>query len=404
MPHQSIHQLQKLLARYRYLIFVVVVAVSLVSIPYFSGVSLTPLPRNVVLFYDDYPQRGVPAFQIRSSTVDPLIAYFDESGKPSGFLFDGIILYNLWLGAALFPTQQVVRSYMSYLFNGSQVANLDNEVGFIKHQLGAESNYKLSVFLSVPVVYPNGTAYVPNFGRYVNVATVKHNIDILLAAWAKLAPTNLSLIGFYWGFTEDVRDQIDTLIQNGVAPYVHGKGLKLLMIPCCITVTSWSLIHSLGVDLVTGQPNFMEDQTSNKTRFTVVNAQLQAGNIDGVELEIAPSGDPINCCHGNAILNAQTYYHYALQYQWYRNRMNTYYYGPALSMMATGTDWGLGLRSIYDLTYQFIQATRTGVATQSLTNTFSSASTITGTVATSLTCPIIDAQANNIPKGRDTDS
>lgn len=67
--------------------------------------------------------------------------------------------------------------------------------------------------------------------------------------------------------------------------------------------------------------------------------------------------------------------------------MNTYYYGPALSMMATGTDWGLGLRSIYDLTYQFIQATRTGVVTQILTNRFSSASAITDTITTTFTSP-----------------
>ena len=374
----------------------VVVGALLVSIPDLSDVSFTPLPRNVVLFYDDYPLRGVPAFQITSATVDPLIAYFDESGKPLGFMFDGIILYNLWLSASYFPTQKVVSSYMSYLFNGSQVANLNNEVGLIKQQLGADANYKLSVFLSVPVVYPNGTASVHNFGRYVDAANVNGNIDILLGAWAKLAPTNLRLIGFYWGFTESVGDQIDTLIQNGVAPYLHSKGLKLLMIPCCLTSTSWSPIHSLGVDLVIGQPNFMEDRTSNETRFTLVNAQLHAGNIDGVEFEIPPSANPVNCCGGNATLNAQTYYQYAFQYQWYRNRMNTYYYGPALSMMATGTDSGLGLRSIYDLTYQFIQASRTGIATNNSNN--SSASTTTETIANTSTSPLKYALANNLTK------
>ena len=362
----------------------VAVVVLLVSVPHFPDVSVTPLPRNVVLFYDDYPLRRVPAFQITSATVDPLIAYFDESGKPLGFMFDGIILYNLRLSAPFFPTQQVVSSYMSYLFNGSQLANLDHEVGLIKQKLGADSNYELSVYLSVPVVYPNGTVPVPNFGRYVNVANVRNNIDILSAAWAKLAPTNLRLIGFYWGFTESVSDQIDTLIRNGVAPYLHSKGLKLLMIPCCLTSNSWSLIHSLGVDLATGQPNFMEDETSNKTRFTAVNAQLQAGNIDGVEFETPPSANPINCCGGNATLNAQTYYQYAFQYHWYRNRMNTYYYGPALSMMATGTDSGLGLRSIYDLTYQFIQASRTGV----VTNTFPSAPIVTDTITNTATPPL----------------
>jgi len=338
----------------------------------------------------------MPAFQITSTTVDPLIAYVDESGRPLGFMFDGIILYNFWLSVSLFPTQRTVSSYMSYLFNGSQVANLNNEVGLIKQRLGTDPNYELSVFLSIPVVYPNGTEPIPNFARYVNVANVKNNIDILLRAWDKLAPRNLRLVGFYWGFTEFVSDQIGTLIQSEIAPYVHSKGLKLLMIPCCITPTGWSTIHSLGVDLVTGQPNYMEDTTNNKTRFTVVNAQLQAGNIDGVELETPPSTNPVSCCGGNATLNAQTYYQYAFQYHWYDNRINTYYYGPALSMMAAGMGPGAGLRSIYDMTYQFIQASRTGV----VTGTFWNSSPMKGDVTNLSSWPLIFPLANNLAKGR----
>ena len=371
---------------------VVVVLVSLmVSVPYFSGVSLSPLPRNVVLFYDDYPQKGDPTHQINAATVGPLIAYVDLSSKPSAFMFDGIIIYNVYLFWSNWPTQQTVSSYMSYMFNGSQVANLDNEVGLIKQQLGADPNYKMFVYLTVPVIYPNGTAYVNHYGKYVNVANMKQNIDVLVASWNKLSPKNLNLVGFYWGFTEAPWDSVDTLISGSAAPYVHSKGLKLLMIPYRSTsnLVNWPVLHSLGVDLVSGQPNFHLDTASNETDFSVVNVQLQAGNIDGVHLETPLAGNPVTCCGGNATSNAQIYYRYAFQYQWYRNRMNTYYQGSAFSTMATSAD--PHLRGIYDLIYSFIQATRTGVVTTVFTNT------VTNTViSTSSNVPVTSTMINMV--------
>jgi hypothetical protein len=297
-------------------------------------------PRNVILFYDDYPTRKNPDFQVTREIVEPLISHLDQDGKPTDWLFDSFIFYSVYLYYTYNPTQSYIDSWISYLFDGNQVVNLDTSVAKVKSSLN-QSQYQMNVFLSVPVDVKN-----------VQTSSITKNLDKMLKGWQKLSPKNLRLIGFYWGFTESLYSKDVESAIPGVASYLHARGLKVIMIPY-YAASGINNLHNLGVDYVTVQPNYAWTSDSNLNRFSIVNATVSAGYADGVELELPVSALSLACCNGDWKFNLDVYLSQAATYNWNTNRVLTYYYGSSISSM-----WRSGNQIQYDALYEFIVSTR----------------------------------------------
>jgi hypothetical protein len=309
------------------------------TLSYAKDTTISTAPYNVVLFYDDYPTRGDPEFQVTSKIAKPLVAHVDQYGAPTDWMFDSFIFYNYWLDWGNKPTQSYIDAWINYLFDGAQVANLDAAVAETKVSLNQPA-YEMNVFLTIPVPFDS-----------VNASVVINNIDKLLHRWSTYSPRNLRLEGLYWGFTENLLDVpgLESIVPK-VGEYVHSKAYKLLMIP--YRKATVEKLHALGFDYVIMQPNYMQDQSGNLNDFAMTNYAITAGYVDGVEMEM-PRG-VIRCCNGDWRSNLQTYLKQGFAYQWYRNTITAYYHGVAISEMATTPSD----RAEYEAIYAYIKAVR----------------------------------------------
>ncbi len=323
-------------------------------------------PRNIVIFYDDYPSRGDPNFQVTREIAMPLVAYLDQNGRPVDWMFDSFIFYSMWLyheqsleGWRKPPTQAYIDSWISYLFDGHQVVNLDATVAELKVAL-SRPDYRMKVFLSVPVDSYN-----------VNMPSIRQNINKLLTRWKSLNPLNLRLIGFYWGYTEDLWaiagdpskvDDEDRAILRATSDYLHSKSLKLLIKPYS---PAWYIeeYQGLGVDYVIMQPNYVGCSKEVPTcrwipddplaLFKNVNEAIGAGYVEGAEFEIPVKGSVLIRDWRD---NLRTYFQQAYLYGWNKNKANVYYHGADISLMGRKPD--PDYRAAYEKIYQFIVSSR----------------------------------------------
>jgi len=304
----------------------------------------TPAIRNAVLFYDDYPTSGDPESQVTPAIARPLVAHLDQRAAPTDWMFDSFIFYNYWLYHTNKPTQSYIDTWIDYLFDGAQVANLDATVGEAKASLNQPA-YEMNIFLTIPVPFDS-----------VNASAILNNLDKLLDRWTAYGPHNLRLAGFYWGFTESLGDLpgLESIVPI-IAEYVHSKGYKLLMIPYR-NAGQVEKLHALGFDYVTMQPNYMQDPSSDRSDFAMVNNAIISGFVDGAELELSMTKSEVLCCNRDWKVNIATYLQSALQYGWNRAVLQTYYYGSDISKMARSSD--PTYRAEYENIYQYIVHTR----------------------------------------------
>jgi hypothetical protein len=300
-------------------------------------------PRDAVLFYDDYPTRGDPLFQVTQQIATPLVAHIDSRGKPTDWMFDSFIFGSMWLYITHNPSQAYDDAWIKYLFDGGQISNLDITVGAVKSALNQPS-YQMKVFIWIPVNSQNVTA-----------ASITSNLDKILTRWGQLKPANLRLVGFYWGFTEDFYG-VDGVwypedVLPGVISYVHSKGLKMLMIPY-LEAFGFEGLLALGMDYVTMQPNYAWDKNQTLSDFTQVNNAMKAGYTNGAEFEL--SRDVRNGETWQVNLN--TYFSQAYYYGWQHNSINTYYHGSDISYYGRSTS--ADCRNAYEMIYKFILSTK----------------------------------------------
>jgi len=305
--------------------------------------SVSSTPRNMIVFYDDYPTRLDPEFQVTRTIVRPLVAHLDENGKPTDWMFDSFIFFSWWLYVNNNPDQKYIDSWIKYIFDGKQIENLDATVAETKEALG-RSDYKMNVFLAIPVPY-----------NAIKAPSIIKNMDKLLSRWNVLKPANLRLVGFFWGFTESLLlPEVEAVIPV-IGNYVHSKGLKLLMIPY-LNAKGVDKMHALGIDIVTVQPNYAWNPNNDTSTFETVNIEIASGYADGFEYEAPIDNDgSLKCCNLDWRVNLRIYSDQALKYQW-NTKVATYYYGTAVSQM--GRRAGSDYRSSYETIYQYILSTK----------------------------------------------
>jgi hypothetical protein len=306
-------------------------------------------PRNVILFYDNYSSS---TSLITREIARPLVAHLDQEGKPTDWMFDSFIFYSSMLYYTHYPTQSYIDSWIKYLFDGGQIANLDGTVAEVKIALG-QPDYRMNVFLTVPVVL-NAT----------ETSGIFANVDTMLSRWNTLNPRHLNLVGFYWGYTESpgknqlIVTPVENLISS-VAIYLHSKNLKLLMIPY-LDAIGYDRLHSLGVDYVTTQPNYAWDTPDNPGVFATVNDRIVAGYSDGAEFELPRDDGEVKSCGGDWRCNLEVYLKQGYTYLWNRNAINTYYHGSDISFM--GRSANADDRTAYERIYEYIRSTHSRIA------------------------------------------
>lgn len=319
-------------------------------------------PKNVILFFDDYPTRGDSEFQITREIALPLVAHVDQAGAPTDWMFDSFIFYSIYLYETRNPTQAYIDSWINYLFDGGQVGKLDSVVAEAKTQLGA-SSYQMNVFLALPIEC-KGVQGSDDKVYAVDESNIVGNLNTMLDRWNKLNPANLKLVGFYWGFSERPQDVqgYDTIIPS-ISNYVHSKGLKLLLIPWLVpSLYSSNLVHQLGFDFSTMQPNYAWHADASLDMFAKVGSAITNHYADGAELEfpVAPLESPVSS-GGDWVANLQTYLDQAYSLGWSKTTLNSYYHGSTISYMARATS-DPQYRAAYEKVYHFIKSTKSSMS------------------------------------------
>jgi hypothetical protein len=306
-----------------------------------------------------YTSSDVP----RYDNLEPLVAYVDIGGTPIEWNYHGILMYNRYIyndqvnnpanGDVCGKFYKGLFGYEGYVtIVGLDI--LDEVVGDLKTKF-SDWDYRFNVVISICW----STNY-PEWSDPIN------SVNYVYAKWDELSQLghyqHLSLAGFYWGHSEtpfyptQIRDTADCIhgLHPG-CPTIPLDTLKFYAAPYYPmwppTTTDW---HSLGVDYVMGQPNYMLD--GNPTRFQGVNDAIEAGYLDGVIME--PSKPPA----GHTIAeNANAYLDAAFKYRWMKNEVNGFYFAPGyLNLYATGgylidviiPEYN---RPIYDRLHQFVR-------------------------------------------------
>jgi hypothetical protein len=308
----------------------------------------SPRPRNVILFYDDFPWRKDPDFQVTGEIVRPLVAHIDQNGKATDWMFDSFIFFSWWLYTNNNPDQKYIDSWVQYIFDGNQIANLDATVGEIKSEL-KQPDYRMNVFLTVPVPFD------ADHDKAINASAIHKNIDTLMARWQTLDPVNLRLVGFHWGFTESLLLNAVQEVVPDVANYLHSKGMKLMIAPYRKAYGIQNM-HAVGFDYVTVQPDYAWDASNDLSSFSDVNNMITSGYVDGPQFELPLQGDgSLKCCGLDWQLNLKTYFDQASAYNW-RTTIATYYYGSGVSLMNRTND--ASYRTAYETIYAYVVSTR----------------------------------------------
>jgi hypothetical protein len=295
--------------------------------------------------------------------IRPLVAYLDIGGSPLQWNYHGILMYQAWVYYSKWQGPGTCERWYEDLFGGigtqGGLDTLETVVGNLKAEL-AEPSYLFNVVISVCQV--PGT---PN---------ANPSVDYIVNAWTSKDYQHLTLVGFYWGYSEFVvgEGQDFTSEISQTAANIHGYGLKLHAIPY---YGKWSPPsndwHSLGVDYVIGQPNVAFEYPHDLTRFAQINEDIADESgcsggpcLDGAHFEIAYTclDMPPPWYHPNCFTreeNANVYLDAGFQYEWMKNVVNGFYYSPgyldAYAMGGGRVDIPTYDRPIYCRAHQFVR-------------------------------------------------
>lgn len=314
-----------------------VLAITLALTPVSTAAADGARAHHVVLWYLTEP--GVMGVDTRY-----LVAYFDESGEPRDWLFDGLLVTTPRLQNGHTPgaSATTIREYKDLLFGG-QLAALDAEVAALRERLG-DPGFKLHVYLEA--CYYTGT-------------TPSAQLVDLHDRFERAGFSAIELAGFYWGHQEEVWGSYGDIMASWSA-FMHGHypDLEMLWIPY-LNAAGWSGWRSYGVDRVSQQVGYAFAD-SDTTRFLEADNNRLAARMHGAELEIAADIRnprlPGSTRTEQQLNNALTYLRAANHYNWAHTDnfgatgLMTYYHGNAVRVYASSVTF----RPIYDNLYRFV--------------------------------------------------
>ncbi len=271
--------------------------VSLIGLvlPGFTGAQgpVSARPARWVLVYAGGPNR--PAYSVDDFVH--LIAVVDTTDRPTGWLCDGAI----FLEAYAVSGRTYVRVPAGSPSNGADwmvyldsvfapmgpIARLDSAVRLVSQGAGPLGRpYQLSMMIPYPdqkagtIQFAGSTYDLTEMGG--RAAAARRYVGEVLKRFGERNYHRITLASFYW-VEEGLVDLPDTVMVNGVAGEVHGRGRKFLWIPAYGNqgVPLW---RSMGFDEAWLQPNFFFHPEVPQTRFD--SALTTASGLGmGIEIE-----------------------------------------------------------------------------------------------------------------------
>ena len=289
-------------------------------------------PRHVILYY-------ISSADLTVENATPLVGYIDEDGQAVDWMFDGIIMYSLYMynfvsGGVDYPRPQDFEEYRAALFDEGQLAALATAVSNLRAELG-DADYRLKLYLTAGCV--SGTDAVAN-------------TQALLDQYAALDPPELELVGFYWGYEEDAGDPAAAARIGETADFLHGLGYELVWIPYA-TAAGISVWAGYGFDRAALQPNFAFRDIGLE-QFLETDRHIEDYGFSGVELEFGPIRNPQVVSDDPELTSALHYLDAADEYNWAATTWNVYYHGTVV----TAYSGDPARREIYDRLYRLISA------------------------------------------------
>jgi hypothetical protein len=288
--------------------------------------------RHVILYY-------ISSADLTVENATPLVGYIDGDGQAVDWMFDGIIMYSLYMynfvsGGVDYPRPQDFEDYRAALFDEGQLESLATAVSNLRAELG-DADYRLKLYLTAGCV--SGTDAVAN-------------TQALLDQYAALDPPELELVGFYWGYEEDTGEAAAPARIGETADFLHGLGYELVWIPyfSAAGIGSWA---SYGFDRAALQPNFAF-RDAGLEQFLDADRRIEAYGFSGVELEFGPIRNPQVVSDDPELTSALHYLDAADEYNWAATSWNVYYHGTVVS----GYSGDPVKREIYDRLYRLISA------------------------------------------------
>lgn len=198
-------------------------------------ISTSMATDDIILFYTSENP-------VNSEYIRPLAGYINTGDTPVDWMFDGIIIYNISLYQERDPTQSTCDEYINDLFSSGQINTIDTIVGDLKDTF-SQPDYKWNVVLTAP--YAEG----------MSDGNVTENCQAIIDEWNLLNPSNLNLVGFYWGYSEAISNgDIENATKN-TSDFLHTNNLNHFWIPYynASGISNWV---DYGFDYVTEQPNY----------------------------------------------------------------------------------------------------------------------------------------------------
>lgn len=354
-------------------VFFVMAMLPLASNPVSSAGPDPPGPPPLSAHFGKYGElTSLPMFYINDDNsvpteenLKPLVSYLNISGSAVKWNYHGILMYQAWLHYKKWTGPGTCGNWYEDLFGvngtGGGLDTLNQVVGNLKDDL-LDPGYLFNVVIAV--------CFEPGSQN------ANDSVDSLAANWTVKSYQNLTLVGFYWGWTEFASGYHTQISET--AGHIHGYGLELFSIPY---YKQWSPPgndwHSLGVDYVMGQPNVAFEFPHDFTRFARIHENITDDSscssgacLDGVHFEIAYTCRDFNPPDLRCITreeNAKAYLDAGFEYEWMKNTINGFYYSPgfldAYAMGGGRVDIPTYDRPIYDRAHQFVRNFKTSILT-----------------------------------------
>ena len=298
----------------------------------------------------------------------PYVAYVDERGEPTDWLFDSFLFIEFMTdGGAFIHTYSADRPQMTaedwqwladcWFRPDAGLIGLEQAMALAGQKLG-EPEREAAVVIAMPFPPTQLTCFGPLAGEQQELNFSAENdrrramawyIDRVLTKWKDAAHEHLRLAGLYW--TNETIPSADSDLVRWTADHLHQRDLKLYWVPYFggTGVAHW---RELGIDAMMLQPNyFFQDKPDTYRLLSAAKKATMAHS--GLEIEF----------DGRALTSEdfrERFYAYldaGVKYGWMQSALLGYYEGGgAIGEFVRGGPSG---RELYDAVCRFVKGTYT---------------------------------------------